>query len=426
MGEFVNSRDELLDNLYHASTDETGWPGSLGAVTGYFGASWSGLIETGNSSPGPLKGVGQPSRSAPQSGIPLDPTRLCAAYYAARNPWLLAFGERPLTGWIGPGSIHCPPAQFEWNEFYNEFVRGRRFPVFHQLGVMITPSGGSQTLLTVLREEQQNAFNDDEIRDLRSLVPHLQRVLQIHREMTGLRQFAEGTGSILESLDVAAIALDRSCEVCFANGLAESILQSGDMLRLPDGRLAAPLAHETVALRKLAEGASPGAWKEQAQGGNLTVRSGERSLYLTVIPLASPIRGASHQADVLVTITLDTAPQPRDRSLTSLFQLTPAEIRVSMLLLEGLEPKDVAERMGVTYETVRFRLKIIYRKMGVTRQTQLVRLLSRLPGRQEMKHVTMRPRSHVRQSDGRPPSSAASSSPAAVTLALSSARDEAA
>ena len=69
---------------------------------------------------------------------------------------------------------------------------------------------------------------------------------------------------------------------------------------------------------------------------NLTLHSGERSLYLTVVPLAAPITGAPSQADVLVTITLDTAPQPRGRSLADLFHLTPAEIRVSMLLLEGL------------------------------------------------------------------------------------------
>lgn len=39
-----------------------------------------------------------------------------------------------------------------------------------------------------------------------------------------------------------------------------------------------------------------------------------------------------------------------------------------------------AERTRVSYETVRFQLKSIYTKMRVTRQSQVVSLVSLLPG----------------------------------------------
>jgi DNA-binding CsgD family transcriptional regulator/PAS domain-containing protein len=376
-----SSMDDLLDSLYLASTDEAGWPQFLGALTDRFRATWSAVIEA-DTVPAELPQEGaQPSRVEQQFGVPQEAARLYATYYAALDPWLAAARERRLREWVCPGTALCPPVEFERTEFYNEFFRARRYPAYYQLGALVKPSNGGQAVLTIVRDRQEDDYDEKEIQDLRSLVPHLRRVLQIHRKMEGLRQLAAGTGSILDSLDVAVIALDRSCRVRFLNGLAESILRSGDLLHFHDGKLAAPLAHESAALRKLTEAAASGAWNSQPLGGNLTLHAGERLLHLTVTPLAAPIAGAPSQADVLVTITMDTAPQSRARSLADLFHLTPAEIRVSMLLLEGLEPKEIAERTAVTYETVRFQLKSIYRKTGVTRQSELVRLLSRLPAR---------------------------------------------
>jgi DNA-binding CsgD family transcriptional regulator len=52
-----------------------------------------------------------------------------------------------------------------------------------------------------------------------------------------------------------------------------------------------------------------------------------------------------------------------------------------MLLVSGRDPKEIAEETETTQNTVRYQLKAVYRKTGVNRQTQLVRLISVLPGR---------------------------------------------
>jgi DNA-binding CsgD family transcriptional regulator len=82
---------------------------------------------------------------------------------------------------------------------------------------------------------------------------------------------------------------------------------------------------------------------------------------------------------LLITDTA-AAPRCRERLLSDLFGLTPAEARTTMRLTAGLEVRDIAAENGVSPDSVRFQLKCVYQKSGVRRQSELVRLVSRLPG----------------------------------------------
>ena len=52
-------------------------------------------------------------------------------------------------------------------------------------------------------------------------------------------------------------------------------------------------------------------------------------------------------------------------------------------LAEGLSPRAIADRHGVTYETVRTQLKAALAKTGAGRQAELVRLVLRKGGEGE-------------------------------------------
>jgi DNA-binding CsgD family transcriptional regulator len=68
--------------------------------------------------------------------------------------------------------------------------------------------------------------------------------------------------------------------------------------------------------------------------------------------------------------------QPQDDAavLQSQFGLTPAQARLTGLLLTGRSTKDIAAALGITDESAREYLKRIYRKTGTHRQTDLVRV----------------------------------------------------
>jgi DNA-binding CsgD family transcriptional regulator len=61
-----------------------------------------------------------------------------------------------------------------------------------------------------------------------------------------------------------------------------------------------------------------------------------------------------------------------------LFGLTPAECRVSLLLADGHAPKEIADSLGVTANTVKSHLSSIYNKTDTSRQSQLAHLLGQL------------------------------------------------
>jgi DNA-binding CsgD family transcriptional regulator len=68
--------------------------------------------------------------------------------------------------------------------------------------------------------------------------------------------------------------------------------------------------------------------------------------------------------------------QPKDDAavLQSQFGLTPAQARLTGLLLTGRSVKDIAAALGITDDSAREYLKRIYRKTGTHRQTDLVRV----------------------------------------------------
>jgi DNA-binding CsgD family transcriptional regulator len=57
------------------------------------------------------------------------------------------------------------------------------------------------------------------------------------------------------------------------------------------------------------------------------------------------------------------------------YQLTDAQARVARELANGGGYKGVANILGISEETVRSHVKEIYPKMGVTRQSDMVRVM---------------------------------------------------
>ena len=64
--------------------------------------------------------------------------------------------------------------------------------------------------------------------------------------------------------------------------------------------------------------------------------------------------------------------------LTEAFGLTPAEVRLALALCGGDSLRDVAIRSGISFNTVRNQLNAIFEKVGVNRQSELVRSLTDL------------------------------------------------
>ncbi|MGH6753756.1 MAG: helix-turn-helix transcriptional regulator, partial [Bradyrhizobium sp.] len=110
--------------------------------------------------------------------------------------------------------------------------------------------------------------------------------------------------------------------------------------------------------------------------------SSDQRYVFYVLPIASP----AHLSEEFLTRTraiLLTVEQkigePADPTLVrDVFGLTLGEARVAALVGSGVTVEDAAARLGVAKETVRTMLKAVFRKVGVSRQAELVALLARM------------------------------------------------
>lgn len=64
--------------------------------------------------------------------------------------------------------------------------------------------------------------------------------------------------------------------------------------------------------------------------------------------------------------------------LRDVLGLTLGEARIAALVGSGLSPRESAEKLGITEETARTVLKRVFSKTGVSRQSELVALLTKL------------------------------------------------
>ncbi len=118
-------------------------------------------------------------------------------------------------------------------------------------------------------------------------------------------------------------------------------------------------------------------------------RQGRRALHVVVAPFRSEgasLRsslGSAAPRDAAAIVFLHDPEQAAARpseTLRALFELTPAEARLALAMLDGNSLAEAAEAHRVSRETVRSQMKSVLQKTGARRQSELTRLLAGLGG----------------------------------------------
>ena len=93
---------------------------------------------------------------------------------------------------------------------------------------------------------------------------------------------------------------------------------------------------------------------------------------------ADEARQSGLPADALLT-ALEPDPASRRRATPEVVEepLTPREVQVLELLAEGLANKTIAERLGISDQTVKFHVAAILGKLGAANRTEAVRVAVR-------------------------------------------------
>jgi DNA-binding CsgD family transcriptional regulator len=270
-----------------------------------------------------------------------------------------------------------PEAVLRRNEWYNEYLL--KAAVDDAVGVRLFENQSHAVYFGIHHGMDQPPFAVDRLVALRGLVKPLVQAARLHVELHSLGWKSAVALQALEQLAAAVIVADSDGRVIQTNPAAERVLQRGDGLTIRGGKLGALHVLDSARL----ETAIVVAAAEEKTGaaiGRVRIRrhDGHPPYLLTVAPLGADLSVYGRPLVIIVLVDPDQQ-SPSEMELAEFFGLSPAESRLAVALLAGKKLSEVAMEFGVQITTLRTQLTSILRKTGVTRQVDLIRLLSNLP-----------------------------------------------
>lgn len=268
---------------------------------------------------------------------------------------------------VGPG----------WSQsvLYNDYLRPLN--ITHLLGADLHVEGGAVCRFRVSRGDDAEPFSVEDRALCQMLLPHLRRSLQMHAQLDGLegeRQLFSGTVNRLQ-LGMLYLAVDGA--VVDSNAEADRILACRDGIYLQGGRLCIDSVREARRFRQLLQLAS-----DKTQGPTLVEAmsvsrvSGASPLGLVVRGVPAPALPPRGERPAVVVILRDPeagVAEGAQAVVQRIFGLTPREAALALCLADGLNVEEAADQLGVRRNTARTYLRFVFCKMGVTRQSVLVR-----------------------------------------------------
>jgi DNA-binding NarL/FixJ family response regulator len=324
-----------------------------------------------------------PERDTPHSlgavDITADDHRTFLRTWHKRN----VFGaRRPAreAGAIVLGRTILPKSALLRTAMYQDYLLPRGIEELARLDIFSNPCRSQS--ISLARPWASGPFTSDELAFARALMPHLQRVATLHAHVESTTSIARTAIDALDGTQAPLLLLDAKGRVIYASAEADRLLHEADGLSAGrDGLRAATPALSTRLRAVLARAA--GSSRAPGVSGALHLRrpSFKPDLVLVAIPARSRSFGPDiARASIVLQITDPLArAMPEPAVLAGAFDLSPSEAILAADLLCGLSVAEAAVKRGRSVATMRTHLAAVLAKTGTARQSDLVRLLSRLP-----------------------------------------------
>ena len=360
------SLSRLIYTLYAASTSPELWPNFLQELTRLMGVSGGGIVQHDMEN----------QRFGLQTHVGLDPAgvALYERYYGTIDEWREAALNLPEDEGVF-GYELCSKALLEKTEFYNDFLV--KFDSRLYWTIATEKRMSRLESISLYQGWNDNPPGQDGLDLLQLILPHLKAALRIRRQLVAADMVKREFEEALNCLDQGIVLLDQSGSCLFVNAVAHRIVNRREGLSIAKSRLWVTSPNERTRLDALIRQTCTNDFVN-GKGGSVAIsRHGKKPFSISVHRFRCEQPTALKRAVVIVFIadseqTLKTSPE----ATACLYGLTPAESRLTELLLSGLSLSEAADQNEVARETVRSQLKSIFNKTGVRRQTELLRLLS--------------------------------------------------
>ncbi len=295
-------------------------------------------------------------------------------YYYALDPFI----DLP------PGRVFVADeltGQGKWREteFYKQFLKP--LDILYALGADIVTEDGIHCRFRASRPHRERPFSSRDKALCAAMLPHLKRAVVLHSQLNLIDSERRLYAGTIDRMLVGTVILDETGAVMKSNAVADEMLREGDGLRLVGGVLRAENSTDNRELQRLikramagpGEGGSPAV----AEAISITRKAGRSKLGVVVrsVPQADWPEGNRNPAVALLIRDPDRRTEASRETVRRLFDLTPAEAALALALADGLTLDEAADRLAIRKNTARAHLRSIFAKIGVSRQTTLVRML---------------------------------------------------
>ena len=303
------------------------------------------------------------------------------------------YGAEMLEIWGGPQRVASYPLEepivqsqatprSTWlsNPWYREIGLPRGF--HDVIGVCLVRDSRTVGAIAFGVHQDLGEVTDDTLAAVRLLAPHLRRAVTIgglfEQEAAAAATFSE----VIDGVAAGVVLVDEAAEIVHANAAADTMLKAGSPIHGMNGRLATSNA---LTSDVLAEAISQSARSEaslERRSINIPARHENGApTAIQVMPLQRrSSRSGLKQSAAAAVFVANSADPPRlpGDALSLLYKLTPAEVKVFELIVDGKTPAEIADLLALKLTTVRTHLSRVFEKTGCARQADLLALASSL------------------------------------------------
>lgn len=382
----AHTESELADcvgAIYEAAANGEGWQ-AVGARLCRLTGAQRAMLRLGN------------GKANPPGNLLMAPDEsemIYLAYYHQLNPYFgrarRDFADAPkrhlTTVRFGPELV--PDKEFLRSEFYRDYARHheRRHLLAAMIGLdEVTPLG-------LFRADDARPFGAQESQLLQTIVPHLQRALELRARLGKDSQAAWASRAALDALPLGVAIVDAGLRIHFINEAGRRAFARSDfgLRALRSGPyagsgvyLAAAAKDDAAALRRLVASAVAG-----GAGGSVRVVNPDMSSCAVLVSPAPrglstdqgvPGDGLADNLAMVVIRDLGRVASPSPEMLCEVFGLSRAEADVAAALSGGASAEDVAQERKVSLATVRSQIRSILGKSGSENLRDFERVMASL------------------------------------------------
>jgi DNA-binding CsgD family transcriptional regulator len=362
---------QLIGDVYDAALDPASWPTALERTCQYVEGVASMVVSQDSA---------QKSAEIHFSwGDDPDYARSYQQTYVKISPLLLPMVLSAKTGDVVANSDLIPIDGFRTTRFYKEWAQPQGY--LDAVSATLETSATGYTALAVARHERDGPVDDETKRRMQLLSPHFRRAAAIGKVIETHRVEGATLSDALDGLAAGMFLTDAAGRIVHANVRGHAMLTEAIVIKASGERLSTtdPQADKILSDALAAADGGDVAVGTSGIATPLVARDGKRWA-AHVMPLTSGARrcaGLSHSAVAAVFVrqaALDLSSPLQ--TISDLYDLTPAERRVLMAIVEIGGVPDVAPALGISETTVKTHLRRLFGKTGTRRQADLVKLLA--------------------------------------------------